>query len=102
MRNRPKPRSARHALEGNTPMRTGVSRGDYEAVHSDPAGGCGPSRVVERIPLVLEGVSGYEIDAVGAGVAEEEGAGVAPSGAGVASGLTVTSGVGVGALSDCD
>ena len=65
MRNRPKPRSARHALEGKTPMRTGVSRGDYEAVHSDPAGGCRPSRFVERIPLVLEGVSGYEIDGSG-------------------------------------
>ena len=51
---------------------------------------------------VAVSLSGYEIDAVGAGVSEEEGAGVAPSGAGVASGLTVTSGVGVGALSDCD
>jgi hypothetical protein len=65
MRNRRKPRSAHHALGRDVPQRKAVTRGDYEAVHSDPAGGCRPSRYVERIPLVLDDLSGYEIDGSG-------------------------------------
>jgi hypothetical protein len=65
MRNRHRPRSAHHALARSTPQRKAVTRGDYEAVHSDPAGGCRPSRFIERIPLELDGLSGYEIDAAG-------------------------------------